>query len=224
MSSYKFNVFTGKLDLVGSNSGVRFHNFYGEVDVDFPDGWYLQDTDGSFITDEQGHKIFTGCPGQPILDSDGEQLIDSNGLGIYDTNYGLHGHGGYRSPYLLDDNGIMLDSDESPLLDEQWRLLLVDGIATPLDTLETQVVFVTIQAKFTNLGKIWIGDSLVRKYKGIYLQAGMIYSTSIDDVRKLYIIGNAGEGVTFEYGTNTDMFLTTPGGDFVTTPRGDQIG
>lgn len=221
---FRFNPFTGTLDIVGSKAGTKYHNFYGEVDVDFPDGWYLQDTDGEFITDEHGNKIFTGCPGQPILDSDGEQLIDSNGLGIYDTDYGLHGHGGYRSPYLLDDDGIMIDSDESPLLDEQWRLLLVDGIATPLDTLETQVVFVTIQAKFTNLGKIWIGDSLVRKYKGIYLQAGMMYSTSIDDVRKLYIIGNAGEGVTFEYGTNTDMFLTTPGGDFVTTPGGDQIG
>lgn len=225
MGLYRFNVFTRKLDLVGSSAGVPHHSFSGNVDVDFPDGWYLQDTDGEFITDEHGDKIFTGCPGQPILDTDGEQILDSNGLGLYDTNYGLHGHGGYRSPYQLDtEGGILLDTDEEPLLETNWRQLIVDGIATPLDTLETQVVFVTIQAKFTNLGKIWIGDSLVRKYRGIYLTAGMMYSTSIDDLRKLYIIGNAGEGVTFEYGTNTDMFLTTPGGEFVTTPGGDQIG
>ena len=202
MGNYKYNVFTGKLDLTGSSAGVPFHSFRGDVDVDFPDGWYLQDTDGEFITDEQGNKIFVGSP-----------------------TAGIHGLGGYNSPYQLDtDGGILLDTDEEPLLETNWRQLIVDGIATPLDTLETQVVFVTIQAKFTNLGKIWIGDSLVRKYRGIYLTAGMMYSTSIDDLRKLYIIGNAGEGVTFEYGTNTDMFLTTPGGDFVTTPGGDLIG
>lgn len=200
---YKFNPFTGTLDIVGSKAGTPHHSFSGNVDVEFPDTWYLQDTDGEFITDTHGNKIFVGSP-------------DASSI---------HGLGGYNSPYQLDtEGGILLDTDEEPLLETNWRQLIVDGIATPLDTLETQVVFVTIQAKFTNLGKIWIGDSLVRKYRGIYLTAGMMYSTSIDDLRKLYIIGNAGEGVTFEYGTNTDIFLTTPGGDFVTTPGGDQIG
>lgn len=205
---------------------------YGEVDVDFPDGWYLQDTDGEFITDEHGDKIFTGCPGQPILDTDGEQILDSNSLGLYDTDYGLHGHGGYRSPYQLDtEGGIILDTQsdtfpyhQTPLLDAQWRLLLVDGVKTPLDTLETTVQYVTIQAKFTNLGKIWVGDSLVAINRGIALVPGDKYTRQIDDLTKVYIIGNAGEGVIFEYGTREDVFLTTPGGDFVTTPGGDQIG
>lgn len=206
---------------------------YGEIDVDFPDGWYLQDTDGDFITDENGNKIFTGCPGQPILDSDGEQLLDSNGLGIYDTNYGAHGHGGYNSPYQLDtEGGILFDTQDdahphyqTPLLETNWRLLLVDGIATQLDELETTVQYVTIQAKFTNLGKIWIGNSLVQRDRGIHLLPNHPPITlNIDDLRKIYIIGNAGEGVTFLYGTNEDIFLTTPGDEFVTTPGGDQIG
>lgn len=215
------------------NESVSLFIGYGSVDVEFPAGWYLQDTNGDFITDDHGNKIFAGCPGQPLLDTDGEQFKDSNGLGMYDTNYGLHGHGGYRSPYQLDSDGeIMFDTQQdayphyqTPLLDSQWRLLLVDGIATRLEDLETTVQYVTIQAKFTNLGKIWVGNSLVRANRGVYLLPNHPPVTlNIDDLRKIYIIGNAGEGVTFLYGTREDIFLTTPADEFVTTPRGDQIG
>jgi hypothetical protein len=206
---------------------------YGSIDVEFPDGWYLQDTDGEFITDEQGNKIFTGCPGQPLLDTDGEPLLDSNGMVLYDTNYGAHGLGGYTSPYQLDsEGGILFDTQadahphyQTPLLETNWRSLLVDGTATQLDTLETTIQYVTIQAKFTNLGKIWIGNSNVRRDRGIHLLPNHPPITlNIDDLRKIYIIGNAGEGVTFLFGTNEDIYLTTPGGDFVTTPGGDLIG
>lgn len=201
MSGYKFNVFTGKLDLVGASAGVPFHSFNGDVNVDFPDDWYQQDSNGDFETDDQGNKIFLGSP----------------------TN-GVHPLGGYNSPYQLDSDGnILWDSDESPLVDPNWRSLIVDGIATPLDTLETQIVYVSIQAKFTNLGKIWVGLSDVRKYHSIYIEAGMIYTVSIDDLRKIYIIGNAGEGVTFAYGTNEDLLLTSPDGSSITTPGGDKI-
>ena len=183
---------------------------YGEVDVDFPNTWYLQDSDGEFITDTLGNKIFVGSP-------------DASSI---------HGLGGYTNPCIIDTDGnFVLDTQsdtfpyhQTPLLEPNWRLLLVDGIATPLDTLETTVQYVTIQAKFTNLGKIWVGDSLVAVDRGIALVPGDKYTRQIDDLTKVYIIGNAGEGVIFEYGTREDIFLTTPGGDFVTTPGGDQIG
>lgn len=183
---------------------------YGSVDVDFPDTWYLQDTDGEFVLDTNGYKIFTGSP-----------------------SAGVHGLGGYTNPVMTDSDGeFLLDTQDdahphyqTPLLEPNWRLLLVDGIATALDDLETTVQYVTIQAKFTNLGKIWIGSSVVQVNRGVYLLPNHPPVTlNIDDLRKIYIIGNAGEGVTFLYGTREDIFLTTPAGDFVTTPGGDQIG
>jgi len=183
---------------------------HGEVDVDFPNDWYLQDTDGSFITDEQGYKIFTGSP-------------DASSV---------HGIGGYNSPYILDDDGgFILDSQlddyphyQTPLLDSKWRLNIVEGIATQIDTLSSIIQYVTIQAKFTNLGKIWIGDSSVTTDKGVYLLPNHPPVTiGINDLRKIYINGNAGEGVIFLFGTNENIYLTTPGGDFITTPGGDKI-
>ena len=207
---------------------------YGSIDVEFSDGWYLQDTNtGAFITDEHGNKFFTGCPGQPLLDTDGENFLNSFGRWMYDTNYGLHGKGGYKSPYQLDTEGeIIFDTQadayphyQTPLLEPNWRLLLVDGIATQLDTLETTVQYVTIQANFTNLGKIRVLNRTVRSDRGIYLYPNSPpFTINIDDLRKIYIIGNAGEGVSFLYGTNEDIFLTTPGDEFVTTPGGDLIG
>lgn len=187
------------------------HIGYGSIDVEFPDTWYLQDTDGEFITDTNGNKIFVGSPDAASV----------------------HGLGGYTNPCMVDTDGnFLLDTQDdahphyqTPLLETNWRLLLVDGIATQLDTLETTVQYVTIQAKFTNLGKIWIGNANVQRDRAVYLLPNHPPITlNIDDLRKIYIIGNAGEGVTFLYGTNEDIFLTTPGGDFVTTPGGDQIG
>lgn len=186
------------------------HIGYGSVDVDFPDTWYLQDSDGEFITDDQGYKIFVGSP-----------------------TAGVHGLGGYTNPCMVDSDGnFLLDTQlddyphyQTPLLEPNWRLLLVDGIATVLDDLETTIQYVTIQAKFTNLGKIWIGNSNVQRNLAIHLLPNHPPITlNIDDLRKIYILGNAGEGVTFLFGTNIDIYLTTPGGDFVTTPGGDLIG
>lgn len=184
---------------------------YGSVDVDFPNTWYLQDSDGEFITDTNGDKIFVGSP-------------DATSV---------HGLGSYTNPCMVDSDGnFLLDTQsdahphyQTPLLEPNWRLLLVDGIATQLDSLERTIQYVTIQAKYTNLGKIWVGNSAIQRNKGFFLLPNHPPVTfNIDDLRKIYIIGNAGEGVTFIYGTNEDIFLTTPGGDFVTTPGGDQIG
>lgn len=214
MSSFSGGAFGGgEIDLSSIENALQSSRYigHGSIDVEFPDNWYLQDTDGEFITDTNGNKIFVGSPDAASV----------------------HGLGGYTNPCMVDTDGnFLLDTQDSahphyqtPLLEPNWRLLLVDGIATQLDTLETTVQYVTIQAKFTNLGKIWIGNSLVQRDRGIHLLPNHPPITlNIDDLRKIYIIGNAGEGVTFLYGTNEDIFLTTPGGDFVTTPGGDQIG
>ncbi len=165
---------------------------YGEVDVLYPDSYYLQDSpDGNFILDSNGHRILQGV----------------------------------HSPYILDSEGeITLDHDENPILENNWRLHIIRGVATPLDTLETTVQHVTIQAKFTNLGKIWVGGSSVQRFRGLYLSVGSEPVTiNIDDLRKVYIIGNAGEGVTYLYGTREDLFLTSPDGSFITSPDGSLI-
>lgn len=217
---YKFNPFTGKLDRV-NNTAPTYYKGYGSTIIDFPDRWYMQDNDGEFILDSNGNKIFTGFPGNPVLDSDGNEILDSNGDVVIDSNVLPHGLGGYKSPYILDSDGeIILDDNDDPIVDPNWRLLVVDGIATQLDTLETNVQYVSIQAKWTNLGKIWLAQD---RTPAIYLRAGGTFTRLVSDLRDIYIIGNAGEGVNYEYGTIEDAFLTSPDGSFITSPDGSQI-
>lgn len=235
MSSFLGGAFGGgELDLAGIGSGLSSKFLgYGSVSVSFPDEWYHQDSNGKFVTDEKGKKIFLGFPGYPFLDSLGKPMTDSQGNWFIDSNDEPHGLGNYKSPYLLDSEGkIMLDSQsdefpyyEKPLLDSNWRKLIVSGIATPLDTLEIAIQYVMVQPRFTNLGKITVFNSMVRNDKGLCLYPNSPpLQIIIDDLRKVHIIGNAGEWVDFVYGTNEDIYLTTPGDEFVTTPGGDQIG
>ena len=85
---------------------------HGSVDVEFPDKWYHLDSNGNFVRDNNGHKMFLGFPGYPFLDSKGDPMIDTNtGDWIIQSNHQPHGLGGYKSPYLLDSRGkIMLDT------------------------------------------------------------------------------------------------------------------
>ena len=235
MSSFLGGAFGGgEIDLSGIGGGLSSKYLgYGSVSVLFPDKWYHIDSNGDFVTDDHGNRIFLGFPGYPFLDHYNEPIEDSNGDLFIQTNHAPHGLGGYKSPYLLDSNGkIMLDTQadefpyyENPLLEPDWRKLLVDGVATPLDTLEIAIQYVTIQPRFTNLGKIRVFNSTVRNDKGLYLYPNSPpLQIIIDDLRKIYIIGNAGEWVDFIYGTNEDIYLTTPADEFVTTPGGDEIG
>ena len=132
--------------------------------------------------------------------------------------------GDVPSPYQLDTAGnIILDQDGSPIVDEDWRLKVVTGIATPLDTISPEIQAVTVQAKTTNLGKIWVSSAIGR---GVYLSPGSTGSVPLrigtKSLTTVYIIGNAGEGVNFFYETNDDTYLTflgapiTSGGEEVT--------
>ena len=72
MSSFLGGAFGGgELDL--ENLGGLSSKFigYGSVSVSFPDKWYHQDSNGKFVTDDKGKKIFLGFPGYPFLDSFG---------------------------------------------------------------------------------------------------------------------------------------------------------
>lgn len=160
---------------------------YGTATVDYPDSYYLTDSDGEFILDSNGNKILEG--------------VDS--------------------PYQLDSSGnIIVDMDGNPMLDTDWRTRVIAGIATQLDTLSTEIQYVTIQAKQTNLGKIWVSRAVGQ---GIYLTAGQTLTRQIDDLSKVWFIGNAGEGVTYEYGTNNDIFLENTDDSPLDNTDGEQL-
>lgn len=218
MSAFTGGAFGGgELDLSELENVSRVSKYigYGEVDVLYPDEYYLTDDIGSPILDDDGNQILDD-DGNPILDATGDFILDESGTRILQD---------FESPYLLDAEGdILLDDDDRPILPENWRTKIIAGVKTPLDTLETEVQYVTIQAKFTNLGKIWVGGFDVAKNRGVYLAVESAPLTlHIDDLRKIYIIGNAGEGVTFLYGTREDLFLTSPDGSFITSPDGSPI-
>lgn len=174
---------------------------YGERNVEYPDSYYLQANIKTPVLDSDGNPVLDG-DGNPVETITSEFIFDSNGYKILE---------GVESPYQLDSNRqIILDSDENPTLDPNWRTKIIQGIATQLDDLATNVVGLSIQAKFTNLGKIWILDQTAERYRGIYLFPNSAPYTmpNATDLRNVYIIGNAGEGVVFTYGTNSNPYLS----------------
>lgn len=166
--------------------------------IDFPEDYYLLDTPTRrFVYDHKGEKVFTGLP---------------------NTNY--------VSPYTLDhERKMVVDHDDQPVLAQDWRLKVVRGVATPLEKLSFRVEWVIIQAKITNLGRVWVGGPNVRRFEGICLNRDFQWlNLGHQDLSTVYIIGNAGlEGVNIMFGSNDDLYLTTPNDTIITTPGGEPI-
>lgn len=59
---------------------------------------------------------------------------------------------------------------------------------------------VTVQAKSTNTGNIYVGTTNVSSSNGIVIWAGSSITISIDNINKIYIDADVnGEGVTYLY-------------------------
>lgn len=147
-----------------------------------------------------------------MTDSLGEFVRDSNGNRILLS---------VPSPYQLDGNNqIITDMDDNPVLDTNWRTKIIAGVRTQVETLSIEIQYITIQAEQTNLGKIWPSGVVGQ---GIYLTAGQYFTRKIDNLNKVFFIGNAGEGINYEYGTNNDIFLKNTDDSPLDNTDGEQL-
>lgn len=73
------------------------------------------------------------------------------------------------------------------------------GTAVPLGT--QQCKFVTIQARSSNTGNIYIGGATISNTQGVALAAGEAYTLFVVGTDKVYLDADTnGEGVTYLYG------------------------
>ncbi len=123
-----------------------------------------------------------------------------------------------------DVEGDLLGEDNTPILNED-SVSAVAGSATPLMYVSTSCQYVVVSAKSTNTGTVWVSGSDVEVGLGIPLLVGEDnVQLPIDDVAKIYIIGNIGDGVTFVYGTTTTAGqLTDDSGNLVTDDSGNPV-
>lgn len=76
---------------------------------------------------------------------------------------------------------------------------VTSGVAVPLSS-STSTASVTVRAKSTNTGKIYVGSSSVSASNGFQLAASETVSADINNLNKIYIdAAVSGEGVTYIY-------------------------
>ena len=118
------------------------------------------------------------------------------------------------SSILGEDGGAILGEDGGAILEESSSTA---GQATQLSTTKTFCTYVIITAKSDNTDPIWIGGSTVDEGRGIkLLTTSNPIRIVIDDLRKIYINGTAGDGVTYTYcgaedDTSLDALTNTDG-------------
>jgi len=81
-------------------------------------------------------------------------------------------------------------------------LVVSTGVANSLAAVSTLCNRVDIQAKTTNSGSVFIGDSTVKndRSNGIELTPGDSYDIEIiTDILPIFVNGTSGDGVTFVY-------------------------
>lgn len=151
-----------------------------------------------------------------MLAEDGTRILDESG-----------------DPILLESPTYILNEDSSYQLDEDGHRILTEdsspagGTATPLLRVSTPALSVTVAAKSNNFNTIWISGSDVAEGIGIplYPTEDNVY-IPIDDVSKVYIYGDVGDGVTFFYGTTvspTDNFVRDDDGTIIVDDSGNQV-
>lgn len=138
-----------------------------------------------------------------ILQEDGTGVLDEEGGQILQDS--APPSTGTEVDILAEDDTRVLTEDGGHLLDESSSSSsTTPGSATPLVYVATPCQYVVVAAKSTNTGDIWISGSDVEVGLGIPLLVGEDnVQLPIDDVAKVYIIGNIGDGVIFVYGTTS---------------------
>lgn len=129
--------------------------------------------------------------GGNILLEDGTGLLSEDGGKIQQES------AGNEIDILNEDGSKILNEDGSKLLNEQ-----ISSGATPLMFVSKPCQYVIIAPKSTNTGTVWVGGSDVEVGVGIPLKVGDDdLSFLINNLNKVFITGNNGDGVTFVYGT-----------------------
>lgn len=155
-----------------------------------------------------------------ILLEDGTGLLDEDGSSIVQEAVGS------ESDILTEDGGKMLDESGGKILNEQSS---PSGTGSaPLMYVSTPCQYVVVAAKSSNTGTIWIGGSDVEIGIGIPLIVGEDNTSfPIDDLSKVFITGNVGDGVTFVYGTAPSAVasgsLRDDSGNLIKDDSGNQI-
>lgn len=149
-----------------------------------------------------------------VVDDDGNVVTDENGNPITDSAISI----------LAEDGGSLLAEDDTRILNES-NVPVIVGSATPLMYVETPCQYVVIAAKSDNVETVWVSGSDVEVGLGIpLLVGGDNVNFPIDDVRKVYIIGNVNDGVTFVYGTTTSSGrVTDDDGNVITDDDGNPV-
>lgn len=72
----------------------------------------------------------------------------------------------------------------------------IAATAAPLSATSVTIKSVTIENVSTN-SVVWVGNSAVTAANGYGLRAGAIISIAVDDLSKVYVIGTAGDIITY---------------------------
>lgn len=153
-----------------------------------------------------------------VTDDDGNRVTDDDGNTITDT----------ASAILAESSGNLDAEDGTKILTESSATVVV-GSATPLMYVSTSCQYVVLAARSTNVTTVWVSGPDVEVGLGIPLLVGEDnVHLPIDDVSKVYIIGNVGDGVTFVYGTTTaaavaDENVTDDDGNLISDDDGNPV-
>lgn len=159
-----------------------------------------------------------------ILTEDGLGLLNEDGGNILQNS--APSAPAVNIDILNEDGGKLLNQDGTNVLNEaSTSLVTTPGAATPLMYVSTSCQYVILAAKSTNSGTIWVSGSDVAVGLGIPLYVGEDnVQIPIDDVMKVYIIGNVGDGVTFIYGaTNTSGQIIDDSGNLIIDDGGNPV-
>lgn len=172
--------------------------------------------------------IFAGSQtisGGKILTEDGLGLLNEDGSDILEDS--APSSPGVEVDILTEDGGKVLTEDGEDLLDESsTNPVVVPGVKTPLSYTSIACQYVIIAAKSTNSGTLWFSGTDVAVGTGIPLVPGAVSPhVPIDDVSKVYIIGNVGDGVTFIYGTSdsSSVVIVDDDGNPITDDDGVEV-
>lgn len=159
--------------------------------------------------------------GTGLLNEDGSDIVLNASAGVAAVDVDI----------LNEDGTSILNEDGTKVLNESSTAsTITPGAATPLMYVTTLCSAVTVTAKSSNLGDIWIAGSDVEEGLGnpLYVRGSNI-RIEVDDVAKVYIIGNIGDGVTFMYETTEEApesdgsFVRDDSGNIVSDDSGNQV-
>lgn len=187
-------------------------------DILLEDGSHLQLEDTTYFLLDHGINIVDGFlleTGEKLLNQDGSRLL------LEDSNVA-------QNHILLENGGSLLLEDGTYLLNENDQSVIT-GINTSLSPISIPSTSVWVTANPNNVGTVWIGGGNVTIGSGglpllpnspnvqnVYLPTA--------DVSKVFITGNAGDGVTFYYDSTLNTgYLMDDAGAFVLDDLGDLI-